>query len=686
MKKHFYILFLAVVLSISALSGCSSQNTGNTAESAVSTALSASQMKSWTFDEEDYYTETKADTVITFNGTDADINGNGAELKDGNLVISSSGIYELTGSFSGSIIVSAENSSEVQILLNNADITSADGPALYVEQSGKTTVSTVADSVNNLTDSSVYTLADGEDEPDSALFSKDDLVLNGLGTLIITANYNDGVKGKDNLIITGGTINVNAVDDGITGRDIFAVTDSVISVDCGGDAFKTTNSEEDEKGELYIEGGTINLIADGDGVDSANAIYLNSGDVTINTGDGAESATKKYTGEFKRNDNFDMDTAVDETEETLTSQKGIKAENIVAISGGTLVTDTVDDSIHSNDAAYISGGSFTISSGDDGIHADNALDISGGEINILTSYEGLEGFTVTISGGDISLYSEDDGINAAGGTDEASADKNEGGAMGYSSGCEITITGGNIYVNADGDGIDANDSIEMTGGTLIVNGPTNNGNGTLDFGGSMLFNGGTIVGSGSSGMLQAPDNSSEAYSIVMLFSSTQTAGQGVVLTSSDGKIIAAAAPNKEYTAITIGSELIENGKEYKLVYGAELTGESDNGVYSSCEIASSIGEVALTVSDMVTYVNESGITDKTTVSGKMQGGNKNWSGTTSDEEAPSGEVPSGEAPNGEAPNGEAPNGEAPNGERPNGERPNGERPSGGAPTDTTSAS
>ncbi|MEA4972834.1 MAG: carbohydrate-binding domain-containing protein [Candidatus Metalachnospira sp.] len=644
MKKHFYILFIAVAMSISALSGCSSQSTENTAESAETTTLSATSMKSWSFDDEDIYKVTKADTVITLNGTNADINGNGAELKDGNIVISSSGVYELTGNFSGSITVSSDKDAEIQLLLNNVDITSTDGPAIYVEQCGKAVVSTVENSVNSLIDSSEYKLSDGEDEPDAALFSKDDMVINGAGTFNITANYNDGIKGKDNLIITGGTINVTAVDDGIIGRDILAVTDANINVESGGDALKTTNSDESEKGELYIEGGTIKLNADGDGMDSANAIYFNSGDVTVNTGEGAESVTKKYTGEFKRNDTFDMDSETDDTEigDTASSQKGIKAENIVSVSGGKLVTDTVDDSIHSNDAAYISGGDITISSGDDGVHADNSLEISGGSINILTSYEGLEGFTVTISDGDISLYAQDDGINAAGGssdTDEASSSDNKGGAMGETSGCNITISGGNIYVNADGDGIDSNDSISMTGGTLIANGPTNNGNGTFDFDSSMIYDGGTLIASGSSGMLQTPDSSSKVSCIVMLFSSSRSAGNGVVLTTSDGEIIAAVAPNKEYTTITIGSDKIESGKEYKLVYGAELSGESENGIYSSYEIGSSVGEVTFTVSETVTYVDENGITDKSSVGG-MQGGKMGSEGM-----APSGEKPTdGEEP------------------------------------------
>lgn len=651
MKEKIYILLISAILSISALSGCSSQSTLNTAESEDDAALSADTTKSWVFDQEDLYTELTPDTVISLNGTDAQIDGKGAELDNGAIMISSSGVYELTGTFSGNVTVSTDKDSEVRLLLNNAEINSDNGPAVYIKQCGKVTVSTLSGSVNQLSDSSEYTLEEGEDEPDSALFSKSDLVLNGLGTLSVSGVYKNGIKSKDNLIVTGGTVQIIASGNGLVGRDVLAVTDAVIEVECGADALKTTNSDESEAGELYIEGGTLSIDADEDGIDSANAVYLNSGDITINTGEGSQSVSKKYTGEFKRNDSFDMDT---ETEQDAVSQKGIKAENIVSISGGQITADSADDSIHSNAAVYISGGNFQLSSGDDGVHADSNLEISGGMIDVLTCYEGLEGFTIDLSGGDIHVNAEDDGLNAAGtssDTKDASMDTWGAGSRG-TDGCNITISGGYVFVDADGDGIDSNDSVSITGGTVVVNGPTNNGNGSLDFENLMVYDGGTILLSGSSGMLQTPGSTSKAYSITLLLSSAQAAGKGVVLATSDGEPIAAVAPDKEYSSMTIGSELIENGKEYKLIYGAELTGESKNGVFDSYEIASSEGEITFTVSGTVTYVDENGITDQSSAGG-MQGAGRDRG------EAPNGKMQNSEVPSQEAPNGDVPGGEMP---------------------------
>ncbi len=89
----------------------------------------------------------------------------------------------------------------------------------------------------------------------------------------------------------------------------------------------------------------------------------------------------------------------------------------MAIDGGTITLDCIDDGLHCGGALTISDGAdLTIASGDDGIHSDDTLVISGGTIHITRSYEGLEAVFITISGGDISLVASDDGLNAAGGS------------------------------------------------------------------------------------------------------------------------------------------------------------------------------------------------------------------------------------------------------------------------------
>jgi hypothetical protein len=179
------------------------------------------------------------------------------------------------------------------------------------------------------------------------------------------------------------------------------------------------------------------------------------------------------------------------------SCKGMKAANEITITGGTIDIDSADDSVHSDNTITIGGGSLSIAAGDDGIHAESSLVVNEGTIDITKCYEGLEAPAITINGGDIHIVASDDGINgaassSAGGIFGGMGGMNENGAYLY-------INGGYIYVNAAGDGIDIGGSIEMTDGTVLVNGPTNSANGALDFS-SFNMKGGTIVAAGSSGM------------------------------------------------------------------------------------------------------------------------------------------------------------------------------------------
>jgi hypothetical protein len=239
--------------------------------------------------------------------------------------------------------------------------------------------------------------------------------------------------------------------------------------------------------------------------------------------------------------------------------KGIKAGTDILIKNITLNANTEDDSIHSNVNLNIENGNITISSGDDGIHADTSITISNTTINIKQSYEGIEANKITVNSGDISLVSSDDGFNVNGGSDQ-SAQGGRPGANSYSSDTSdlvLTINGGTIKVNASGDGLDSNGSIIMTGGEVYVDGPTDNGNGALDYNDSFNMSGGTLIAAGSSGMAQNISSNSSAYGVIIYLSSTQSAGTKV---SIDGVID--YTPSKAFSSIVIVSPKFKNGNSY----------------------------------------------------------------------------------------------------------------------------
>lgn len=186
------------------------------------------------------------------------------------------------------------------------------------------------------------------------------------------------------------------------------------------------------------------------------------------------------------------------TNESSTSMKGIKAANSLLISGGTFKIDSADDSVHSDVSVTINGGTFEIASGDDAILAEDTLIITAGKIDISESYEGLEVLHIDVRGGDIKPVASDDGLNAAGGTDSSGTTGGRdgmfgggkpgmgggpggmGGGMSSGNG-SIVISGGNLYVKASGDEIDANGTLTISGGYIVVVGPTQGDTATLDY-------------------------------------------------------------------------------------------------------------------------------------------------------------------------------------------------------------
>ena len=316
--------------------------------------------------------------------------------------------------------------------------------------------------------------------------------------------------------------------------------------------------------------------------------------------------TPGTTGETNTSENTVNSTSDATTEDTTSdSYKGIKATHAITIEGGTFDINAADDAIHSNDSIMIQNGSFTIETGDDGIHADALLAISGGTININKSYEGLEGTEINISGGTIYVTASDDGVNAA----DSSSEVTTGGRPGeVSESAQITISGGYLCIDDNGDGIDSNGAVTMTGGTVIVNGPTNGGNGALDYDGTFDISGGTLVAVGSAQMAQTPSSTSSQKIVAMTFTSSQEANSIVNLQDEAGNTILSFAPSKSYQSVIISSPLLEEGKTYSFSYGGSMSGNATDGLYEAGTYTGGTKVTDFTISDPITYLSEAGVT------------------------------------------------------------------------------
>jgi hypothetical protein len=283
------------------------------------------------------------------------------------------------------------------------------------------------------------------------------------------------------------------------------------------------------------------------------------------------------------------------------SAKGLKAGGDMLITAGTFNINSADDSIHSNTAITIDGGNISMTSGDDGMHADAALTINGGEINLTQSYEGIESAVITINGGTIHVLASDDGLNAGGGADGSSMGGRPGQNQFAATGnYYVYINGGYLYVDANGDGLDTNGSFAMTDGVVIVNGPTNDGNGALDYLGTFNVTGGFLLAAGSSGMAQAPSNTSTVYSVLYNFDAVQAAGTLLHIQAQGGQDILTFLPTKAYQSVLLAAPALQNGQTYLVYTGGSSSGAAVDGLYSGGVYSPGTQVASFTISSMVT--------------------------------------------------------------------------------------
>ncbi len=347
---------------------------------------------------------------------------------------------------------------------------------------------------------------------DNALKGNDSVSITG-GILTLIAKSGDGIKTKNSDIsskgnqrgtvtISGGTVNIYAACDGIDAAyDADISGDAIVNIYTDSYSPYSEISAGNNTGNENFPSGNDNSGFSSDGNPGMPADIGNSGfgggsfggngSFGSNGGFGGGSfGGGSFGGGGRPGGQGGMNDGNNEKGDYST--KGIKADNEIHISGGTITVNSYDDAIHANggDALengetatgniLIGGGTLTLFTKDDGVHADGTLTVSGGKIKITGSYEGLEGTFVAVTGGDISIVSSDDGINAT-----------------TTSGTGITFEGGTVYIYAGGDGIDSNSrtsyqGILFAGGNITVV-STSGGDSSIDTEQDYTYTGGTVL-------------------------------------------------------------------------------------------------------------------------------------------------------------------------------------------------
>lgn len=573
------------------------------------------------------YTASDYTGIVTFNGASVASSGKNISINDTVVTITAGGTYYISGKLSeGQLIVDASDDKKVTLIFDNVEINNSTASCVYVKNTKKLYL-ILQDGSSNLL-SCTAALDDESSETDAAFYSKEDIILQGDGSLTVTSEYN-GITSKDSLEIYGGNYYITAGNNGIKGKDSVYIEAGNIVITSQNDGIKSTNTEDEALGYIKIAGGSINITSSGDGISAETGIEISDGIITIVSGGGSANASTA-SGQMQNFNRFFWQTDTNTRTTDETSCKGIKAGISIIINGGTINIDSADDAIHSNDNMTINGGVFTIQTGDDGMHSDTLLTINAGTVNITKSYEGIEASDIVFNGGYIYIVASDDGINAAGGNDNSQANGMWGGdnfRMNGNSSNSITINAGYIFVNAAGDGLDSNGNIIMQGGTVIVNGPTDSGNAALDFDGTFSYNGGSIIASGSSGMLQTlTASASTVNSICITFNSTITANSVIKIEDPDGNEVLAYASEKAYNSLIVGSSLFEEGKTYKIYIngtyadGAEVNGVYTGGTYTGTEYS------AITIAGTVTTSGSGGGMNTGGMGGNVRPGGSTFHG------------------------------------------------------------
>ena len=369
-KKMMIWLLGAAMLSMTA---CSAKNTAKTTQSSVETSQESTQAQTKTgsestgdaqsqtrdltklYGEEDLKDtwEESESTMISLNNADAEIKGEGAKLADGILTISAAGTYVLSGHFQGQVVIAAGEEDVVHLVLNGAEISNDQGSAIYASSGKKVVLTLAAGTENTVSDGSTYSDI-SEDAPDAAIYVKNDLTINGSGSLTLTGNSQSALKVKDNLVILAGTLDITAADKGIKGSDSVAIEDGNLTISAKDDAITT-------EGALSFYNGSLFIKESAEGMEGVQ-VLIAGGNIDITSSDDGINARGLLE-----------ETATDEEKEAYGMEN--QPDTYLKITGGVVSIKSEADAIDSNGQVYMEGGGVYISGPESGGNA--SLDYNG---------------------------------------------------------------------------------------------------------------------------------------------------------------------------------------------------------------------------------------------------------------------------------------------------------------------
>lgn len=429
---------LALALAALPLGGCSTTTASNDTQTASEGAGTAADAAAGgeavsVIDATDAFSDRDlsaayADHVVSVTLADAgsSADGDGVTIDGSVVTITEEGTYVLAGTLTaGQVVVDAPDDAKVQVVLAGASITNPSGAAILVENADKAFL-TLAEGTENAVSSTGGLGTTEDSNVDGAVFSRDDLTINGSGSLAVSST-NHGIVCKDDLVLASATVAITAEGTAIQAKDSVAVASGTWSLDAGSDGIHAENDEDATEGWVYVAGGTIDVTAGDDGIWAGAQAQVDGGTISLDVADDA-----------------------------------VHAEYELAVNGGAIDATSCYEGLEGS-KVYVAGGDTTIVSTDDGVNAAGEPDATDASTDDDIATRQQPGFQdmgdmmaddtalLSISGGTLTITASGDGLDSngdlevSGGTVCVSGPESGGnGSIDYGEGCSATITGGTV--------------------------------------------------------------------------------------------------------------------------------------------------------------------------------------------------------------------------------------------------
>jgi len=315
-------------------------------------------------------------------------------------------------------------------------------------------------------------------------------------------------------------------------------------------------------------GGTGSLTVRGnaaDGIASTAGMTITSGNITVNAADDDIRAKAfltvtggNITGTSAGGDGL------------KTTDKSSASVGRMTINGGTIDLDVEKRCLQASNSLTINNGTLELSCGGKALDAKASLTVTGGRTTVVQSREGVESTVISIKGGSLAVTSSDDGLNATDGSTPADQ---------VSDTARLLISGGTVVLDAEGDGLDSNGSAELTGGTVVVNGPTTTAGNVVAVEGTFTDIAGTLLAVDASSKIQTPGQGSQGF-VSVPFGSSRPEGTTVQIVNSAGTVVAGYRADKPFRSLLHASQQITSRQAYRIYTGGTLSGTSVGGLYT----------------------------------------------------------------------------------------------------------